>query len=196
VRQGSRLYRSHLDCLGISIDPTKLTPDQWTQFSIRKHRVRISTSRRAYKCYSPAAVEAYSTLARGNRCFVCFGVRRAHLRRRFGATGWRAKGTRNAAAGPTSPGLTIWKQSLATQLAKAQRYPAQAHGVQGVANLAFTLDRNGKLVSSRIVKSSGSPILDAEALDLIKRAAPLPPPPADIVDSDLSFIVPIHFSAH
>ena len=96
----------------------------------------------------------------------------------------------------TSPRLATWKLSLAARLAKGQRYPAQARGAQGVADLAFTLDRNGKLVSSRIVKSSGSPILDAEALDLIKRAAPLPPPPADIADTDLSFTVPIRFSAH
>jgi periplasmic protein TonB len=81
------------------------------------------------------------------------------------------------------------------RLAKAQRYPDQARGLQGVVSLAFTIDRHGGVVSSRIVKSSGSTILDAEALDLIKRAAPLPPPPADVADSDLSFVVPIRFAA-
>jgi hypothetical protein len=30
---------------------------------------------------------------------------------------------------------------------------------------------------------------------MIKRAAPLPLPPADIADSDLSFVVPIRFAA-
>jgi periplasmic protein TonB len=84
---------------------------------------------------------------------------------------------------------------LVARLVKAQRYPAQARGLQGVVSLAFTIDRHGGVVSSRIVKSSGSAVLDAEALDLIKRAAPLPPPPADIVDSDLSFVVPIRFAA-
>jgi periplasmic protein TonB len=51
-------------------------------------------------------------------------------------------------------------------------------------------------VSSKIAKTSGSVILDAEALDLIKRAAPLPSPPADVADSDLSFVVPIRSAAH
>jgi TonB family protein len=46
--------------------------------------------------------------------------------------------------------------------------------VQGVVNLAFTIDRQGKVVSGKIVKSSGSTALDDEALDMIKRAAPLP----------------------
>jgi protein TonB len=84
---------------------------------------------------------------------------------------------------------------LVARLTKVQRYPAQARGVQGVVSLAVTIDRQGKVVSSKIVKSSGSAVLDAEALDLIKRAAPLPPPPADIADSDLSFVVPIRFAA-
>jgi TonB family protein len=94
-----------------------------------------------------------------------------------------------------SSATASWQQSLVARLAKVQRYPAQARGVQGVVNLAFTIDRQGKVVSSKIVKSSGSTALDDEALDMIKRAAPLPPPPADIVDSDLSFVVPIRFAA-
>jgi TonB family protein len=84
---------------------------------------------------------------------------------------------------------------MVARLAKLQRYPTQARGVQGVASVAFTIDRQGKVVSSKIVKSSGSAVLDAEALDLIKRAVPLPPPPAEIADSDLSFVVPIRFAA-
>ena len=89
-----------------------------------------------------------------------------------------------------------WQQSLVERLARFQRYPAQARGVEGVVSVAFSIDRQGKLVSSRIVKSSGSALLDAEALDLIKRAVPLPPPPAEIADSQLSLVVPIRFTEH
>jgi TonB family protein len=64
-----------------------------------------------------------------------------------------------------------------------------------VANLAFRIDRQGHVVSSGIVKSSGSAILDAEALALVKRAAPFPPPPPAVPDASLSFIVPINFVA-
>jgi len=104
------------------------------------------------------------------------------------------QGTPPVATGPSPPAsvssaTASWQQSLVARLAKVQRYPAQARGVQGVVSLAFTIDRHGGVVSSRIVKSSGSTVLDAEALDLIKRAAPLPLPPADIADSDLSFVV-------
>lgn len=110
------------------------------------------------------------------------------------------QGTPPISTGPSPPAsvssaTASWEQSLVARLAKVQRYPAQARGVQGAVNLAFTIDRHGGVVSGWIVKSSGSTVLDAEALELIKRAAPLPPPPADIADSDLSFVVPIRFAA-
>jgi periplasmic protein TonB len=88
-----------------------------------------------------------------------------------------------------------WQQSLLARLVRFQRYPPRARDVQGVVSLAFSIDRHGNVVSSHIIKSSGSALLDYEALDLIKRAAPLPAPPAEIADSDLSVIVPIRFSA-
>ena len=50
-------------------------------------------------------------------------------------------------------------------------------------------------MSSKIVKSSGSAVLDTEALALIKRAAPFPPPPAAVADDDLSIVVPVRYAA-
>ena len=96
---------------------------------------------------------------------------------------------------PASSAAASWQKSLVARLARLQRYPPQARGAQGVVSLAFSIDRHGNVVSNRIVKSSGSALLDAEALDLIKRAAPLSPPPAEIADSELSFVVPIRFAA-
>jgi protein TonB len=105
-----------------------------------------------------------------------------------------------AATAPSPPAsassaVASWQQSLVARLARLQRYPPKAHGAQGVVSLAFTIDRHGNVTSSRIVKSSGSALLDAEALDLIKRAAPLPSPPTEIADADLSFVIPIRFAA-
>jgi TonB family protein len=96
-------------------------------------------------------------------------------------------------AASASSSAASWQQSLGARLARLQSH--KALGVQGVVSLAFSIDRQGNLVSSRIVKSSGSAPLDAAALDLIKRAAPFPPPPAGIADSELSFVVPIRFAA-
>jgi protein TonB len=98
---------------------------------------------------------------------------------------------------PTSPELApaiaSWQQAVVARLARFQRYPAQAKGATGVVNLSFSIDRQGHVLNSQIIKSSGSAVLDAEALSLLTRAAPLPPPPAAVPDSDLSFVLPIRF---
>ena len=98
---------------------------------------------------------------------------------------------------PTSPKLApaiaSWQQAVVARLARFQRYPAQAKGATGVVNLSFSIDRQGHVLNSRVIKGSGSAVLDTEALSLLARAAPLPPPPAGVPDSDLTFVVPIRF---
>ena len=98
---------------------------------------------------------------------------------------------------PTSPELApaiaSWQQAVVARLARFQRYPAQAKGATGVVNLSFSMDRQGHVLNSQIIKSSGSVVLDAEALSLLTRAAPLPAPPAAVPDSDLTFVLPIRF---
>jgi protein TonB len=99
--------------------------------------------------------------------------------------------------GPASPkpapAIASWQQAVVARLARFQRYPAQAKGATGVANLSFSIDRHGHVLNSQIIKSSGSAVLDAEALSLLTRAAPLPPPPAAVPDTDLTFVLPIRF---
>ena len=99
--------------------------------------------------------------------------------------------------GPASPkpapATASWQQAVVAHLARFQRYPTQAKGATGVANLSFGIDRQGHVLNSQIIKSSGSAVLDAEALSLITRAAPLPPPPAAVPDTDLTFVLPIRF---
>jgi len=94
---------------------------------------------------------------------------------------------------PTSTAVTNWQRLIVAQLERFKRYPPQAQGKVGEARLAFRIDRSGHVLTSRIVRSSGSDALDQEALALVKRAAPLPPPPAGIPDDQLSFVVPIRY---
>jgi periplasmic protein TonB len=97
------------------------------------------------------------------------------------------------AARPAAPAVASWQRLLIAQLERHKRYPPQARGKLGEAKLAFSIDRQGRVVASRIVQSSGSDALDAEALALVKRAQPLPPPPAGLPDNQLSFVVPIRY---
>jgi protein TonB len=95
---------------------------------------------------------------------------------------------------PSPPEITKWQQSLVANLGRFKKYPAQGGAAEGLVSLAFTIDRKGNVVSSRIEKTSGSTVLDAEALAMVKRAAPFPAPPPDVADADLTFVVPIRFT--
>jgi periplasmic protein TonB len=94
---------------------------------------------------------------------------------------------------PTSAAVASWRRLLVAQLERHKRYPPQARGKVGEARLEFSIDRTGRVLTSRIVRSSGSEALDQETLALIRRAAPLPPPPAGLPDERLSFVVPIRY---
>jgi periplasmic protein TonB len=89
-----------------------------------------------------------------------------------------------------------WTTLLFKQLQRYKSYPsgARARNEQGVATLAFTVDRDGHVLSRQIVTSSGHPDLDAEVLTMIERAQPLPAFPASMTQAQQDFTVPIRFS--
>ena len=90
--------------------------------------------------------------------------------------------------------VLTWRNQIVTILEHNKRYPSQARarGEQGVTRLAFRIDGEGHLLSSRIVASSGSAALDAETLALVQRAQPYPPPPSELAGSELT--VPVSFN--
>jgi periplasmic protein TonB len=109
-----------------------------------------------------------------------------------------------SAAAPPTPGAAVqtpaayirWQSALAAHLERFKHYPsaARAHGEQGIAKVAFTIDHEGHLLHSQIVQSSGSSLLDQETLDMLARAQPMPRPPGNAPDSALSFVVPVRFN--
>jgi protein TonB len=88
-----------------------------------------------------------------------------------------------------------WQMTVNTRLNQFKRYPSQARvrGQEGTVTIAFVLDSDGHVVSSKIVRSSGSAILDKETLDLISRAQPYPVPPNGAGGQDLFLQVPIAY---
>ena len=89
-----------------------------------------------------------------------------------------------------------WQKSLHLHLNKNKKYPTEARNkaVQGVVTVTFMLDRTGKLVSSSVTKSSGSTLLDEEALAALERASPFPAPPDEYPGEQPSFTIPIKFN--
>ncbi|HEY7549047.1 MAG TPA: energy transducer TonB [Hyphomicrobiaceae bacterium] len=88
-----------------------------------------------------------------------------------------------------------WQRGLIGKLNRFKRYPdaASRRGVKGVTVVRFRVDRSGQVIASQVVKSSGSEVLDEEALALLKRASPLPAPPAAVADEMLDNFLPIYF---
>jgi protein TonB len=105
-----------------------------------------------------------------------------------------APGVGRATSLPSASALR-WERSLVAHLERSKRYPRDAAGESGVARLGFSIDRQGHLLGSRILKSSGSAIFDSETLALVRRAEPFPAPPGDVADDQLSFIVPIRYAS-
>ena len=62
--------------------------------------------------------------------------------------------------------------------------------------LRFTLDRQGRILSYTLDRSSGFSLLDQEVLELIQRAQPVPPPPPDVAGERIEVLVPVSFSLH
>lgn len=94
-----------------------------------------------------------------------------------------------------SEGRDAYLGRLLGQINRHKQYPREARKarIQGTVMLHFMIDAQGKVLSFEIARSSGRPVLDAEALALIQRAQPLPPLPADYPTRTLDAIVPIEF---
>jgi protein TonB len=108
----------------------------------------------------------------------------------------RAAAPMPGASSRDSSALPNWKSLLVATLERSKRYPSQAQerGEHGVAELAFSVDRHGGVHHARIVRSSGSSLLDGETLAMLERATPLPPPPPEVAGAEISIVVPIRYN--
>jgi protein TonB len=108
----------------------------------------------------------------------------------------RAAAPAPGASSRDSNAVPNWKSLLVATLERNKRYPseAQSRGEHGVAQLAFSVDRRGGVHGARIVRSSGSSLLDRETLAMLERAAPLPPPPPEVGGAEIAIVVPIRYN--
>jgi periplasmic protein TonB len=96
-----------------------------------------------------------------------------------------------------SASVATWRSQIVAILERNKRYPAKARDrdQQGQgAVLAFSIDIQGHLLTSRIVKSSGSAALDAEMMALVQRAQPYPPAPPEEAGREMT--LPFNFTIH
>lgn len=88
-----------------------------------------------------------------------------------------------------------WESALSGHLARFGRFPDGVRGLkeEKIVTVRFELDRGGRVVTTSVAASSGSELLDAEAQAMIRRASPLPVPPAQVVGERVELMVPVKF---
>jgi protein TonB len=74
-----------------------------------------------------------------------------------------------------------WQSKVASHLKRRMKYPTDARRrkEEGTVSVKFSVDDAGNVLSVSLARSSGFPELDAEILSLVRRASPVPAPPAD-----------------
>jgi protein TonB len=87
-------------------------------------------------------------------------------------------------------------RELMAWLARHRVYPVEAkkHKLEGVVQVRFAIDRDGHLLSATVHRSAGAELLDQAALDVLRRADPMPKFPRALERSRLSVTLPIDFS--
>ena len=91
--------------------------------------------------------------------------------------------------------LAAYGRELAGAVATRQRYPriALLRQWQGTAVLQLELSPDGRLLSARVLSSSGHDTLDRQALEMVREAVPLTRLPADLAWRSLTIDVPVVF---
>jgi TonB family protein len=92
--------------------------------------------------------------------------------------------------------LKAWRKLIADRLERMKVYPPEARERKeaGVVQIFFTLNRKGQIVSSGVAKSSGHSSLDDASLEIVRKAQPFAPPPAQLKGQEISLTVPIRFN--
>lgn len=104
----------------------------------------------------------------------------------------RAAAPAPGASSPSPAATASWRGTLIAHLNRFKRFPSGAS--PGTVQVAFSIDRGGRVLSARLVRGSGDAALDEEAVAMIRRASPVPPPPDGLGGGSVSLAVPIRFS--
>ncbi len=97
----------------------------------------------------------------------------------------------STSSGSSAASRSSWQGALVSHL---RRHLQPQSGQTGSASVRFSVDRGGRVLSTSLVGSAGSPALDSEAVAVFRRAQPLPAPPADVQGGSFTFTIPIRFT--
>ncbi|MDX2073409.1 MAG: energy transducer TonB [Alphaproteobacteria bacterium] len=93
--------------------------------------------------------------------------------------------------------MSRYTQLISLWIQKFKVYPEEARqkGLKGSTVVRIRIDRRGTIHYYSLERSTGIPLLDNAAIDMIRRANPVPAVPDDYPAGDVfEFLVPVNFS--
>ncbi|WP_157496689.1 energy transducer TonB [Hahella ganghwensis] len=88
-----------------------------------------------------------------------------------------------------------WQSELMAYLAREKHYPrlSRKKREQGTVIARFVINRQGQLLQAELLQPTQYTALNQEAINLLHRASPLPPPPNEVPGAEVELVVPIEF---
>lgn len=102
-----------------------------------------------------------------------------------------------SASSQVAQGQPTWESLLLGHLNRHKRYPhdARQRGQEGTVKVRMVIDGRGRVLDHQVLAGSGSRSLDRATLQMIRRAQPLPAPPAELLkNGSLEVIAPFVYS--
>ena len=88
-----------------------------------------------------------------------------------------------------------WGRQISAYFELHKRYPKVEKTKAAKVKVSLVLNRLGHVMSLAVAESSGDPLFDEAALDMIRRSDPVPRPPAALPDDTFSRSLEVEFKA-
>ncbi|MCG2659058.1 MAG: energy transducer TonB [Kiritimatiellae bacterium] len=90
---------------------------------------------------------------------------------------------------------SLYLSGIMRKLEKTKQYPLYAfrHGIEGMAEVEFTIHSDGHATAVTIRKSSRHLVLNAAAEEIVRRASPFDPIPVELGEEEMTIRVPVAF---
>lgn len=91
--------------------------------------------------------------------------------------------------------IESWQKLVMTALGKEKRYPrdSRRNHEEGDVEVRVVIDRAGRVLESEVRRPTRFALLNSEALEMVRRAAPLPAPPRGVFGERVELVLPIRF---
>jgi len=86
-----------------------------------------------------------------------------------------------------------WAKQLSAYFELHKRYPKTDNVKAAKVTVNIVLNRLGHILSVAVAESSGDPLYDEAAMDMVRRSDPVPRPPAGLTDDTFERNLPVDF---